>query len=182
MGYLTNAILRILQFGITILTLGLSATLPTQQSSGGSPTRVNFTIFACSFALLTLLYLLPVAVISNLRSRFYHPFISFVLDLLNFIFFLSAAIALAAQLGAHNCSNRIYLVSNGITNGGGYWNMEKRCREAQALTAFMWLAIPLWIAGAVVSAYEYLRGKDGRHSGRGGLGRTVRPVRGMSQV
>ncbi|KAF8427002.1 marvel domain-containing protein [Tirmania nivea] len=181
MGYLTNAILRVVQFGITILTLGLSATLPTQQSSGGSPTRVNFTIFACVFALLTLLYLLPVSVISSFRSRFYHPLISLVFDLLNFIFFLSAAIALAAQLGVHSCSNRYYLVSNGITNGGGYWRMERRCREAQALTAFMWLAVPLWVAGAVMSAYEYF-GKEGGSSGRGGLGRTVRPARGMSQV
>ena len=57
--------------------------------------------------------------------------------------------------------------------------MERRCREAQALTAFMWLAIPLWIGGAVASAYEYLKGEEGR---RKGLGKTVRPVKGMSQV
>jgi len=62
--------------------------------------------------------------------------------------------------------------------------MERRCRQAQALTAFLWLAIPLWIAGAVVSWYEYFKAKEGtsNSSGRGRLGRTVRPVRGMSQV
>ena len=57
--------------------------------------------------------------------------------------------------------------------------MERRCREAQALTAFMWLAIPLWIGAVAVSVHEYFKEKEG---GREGLGRTAKPVRVMSQV
>ena len=59
-----------------------------------------------------------------------------VLDALNTLFFLCGAIALAAALDIHSCSNYMYTTHNGITDSSP--DTETRCREAQAATAFVW--------------------------------------------
>ncbi|KAF8456450.1 marvel domain-containing protein [Kalaharituber pfeilii] len=182
MDFLPHAILRAAQFILTLLTLSLSCALAAQQRLGGSPTRVNYSIFASVFALLTLFYLLPASLISSLRRSVWHPFAALVLDTLNTIFFLAAGIALAAQLGVNSCSNRSFLGSNGITNGGGYYDMEKRCREAQALCAFFWFGFVAWGLSALLDKWEMAKGKETRTTtGMAGLGRKPREAP-MAQV
>ena len=117
---------------------------------------MNYAIFASCFALVSLLYLAPATIIPRLFSKIYHPLIALVLDIINFVFFLAAGIALTAQLGVHSCSNQYYLSTNGITNGGGYFDQEKRCREAQALCAFFWFGMVVWLVSALVEVYRYL--------------------------
>ena len=43
-----------------------------------------------------------------------------------------------------------YVLSNGITNGSD--NPSKRCREAQAVTAFLWFGFAAFIGSLVFSA------------------------------
>lgn len=111
---------------------------------------------------------MPATVIPRLFSKIYHPMIALVLDSFNFIFFLAASVALTAQLGVHSCSNQYYLATNGITNGGGYYNQEKRCREAQALCAFLWFGMVAWLVSALVEAYRFFNDQapSAAHTGR----------------
>jgi hypothetical protein len=39
--------------------------------------------------------------------------------------------------------------------------MERRCREAQALAAFLWFAWFAWLAGMVWDVVEWFKVKDG---------------------
>ncbi|RPA95453.1 hypothetical protein L873DRAFT_1659497, partial [Choiromyces venosus 120613-1] len=134
---ISTNLLRLTQLTFTTIILGLAGALIQQQDHGGTPTRVNFSIFAAVFAILSLLlYLIP----ATLFSKIENPIASTILDGLNCVFLLSAGIAVAAQLGGRSCAHRAYLLHNGITNGGGYISPSRRCREANAMTAFHWFA------------------------------------------
>ncbi|PUU83260.1 marvel domain-containing protein [Tuber borchii] len=163
---ISTALLRLAELTFTIIILGLSGALIEQQARGGTPTRVNFSIFAAVFAILTLLvYLIP----ATLFSKIEHPVASTTLDGLNCVFLLSAGIAMAAQLGGKSCGLKGYLLENGITNGGGYISPSRRCREANAMTAFHWFAFAAFLASFGFSAYG-IRGmmrRSGSDRGRG---------------
>lgn len=66
-------------------------------ASAGNPSIVNYDMFVAVFGMLSLLYLLPTAIMDN----FYHPLVGTALDGLNTLFWLCAAIATAAYLGVH---------------------------------------------------------------------------------
>ncbi|KAE8146501.1 marvel domain-containing protein [Aspergillus avenaceus] len=133
--------LRLWQFLWTLLIMALVGNM-IADSYGGNPATVNYTMFVVAFSMLTLFYLIPATI--NLDWAI-HPIFMIVLDTLNAIFFLTAGIALAAKLECHSCSNSEYTLNNEITNGSVH--REKRCREAQASTAFLWFA---WV-GCMVS-------------------------------
>jgi len=63
--------------------------------------------------------------------------ITFGLDALNAIFYMSGGIALAAAMDIHSCADSTYTSDNSITQASS--NPEQRCRDAQATTAFIWL-------------------------------------------
>lgn len=69
----------------------------------GNPATINYSMFTATFAMLTLLYLLP----SSLKDSFHIPIVAVVLDGLNMLFYFCAAVALAAKLGVHSCSNSV---------------------------------------------------------------------------
>ncbi|PWW75729.1 hypothetical protein C7212DRAFT_320843 [Tuber magnatum] len=164
-------LLRLIELTFITIILGLSGALIEQQFRGGTPTRVNFSIYTAVFAALTLLlYLIP----ATLFSKIDNPIASTVLDGLNCVFLLSAGIAMAAQLGGRSCGNRAFILSNGITNGGGYFSPSKRCHEANAMTAFHWFTFAAFLGSFAISAYG-IRGMTGRN----GNGGSRRP---MSQV
>lgn len=72
----------------------------------GNPSVVNYTMFVAVFAMLTLFYLIAIC----FKEEFtIHKFVPATLDLLNVLFLFCAAVALAAELGAHSCSNRVSL-------------------------------------------------------------------------
>lgn len=133
----------------------------------GNPSIVNYDMFVSVFGMLSLFYLLPAAFSERLST----PIVAITLDVLNTIFFLCAAIATAAYLHVHSCSNGAYTRSNSITNGS--FNTEKRCHEAQASTAFLWFG---FAAFAVSTAFSLLSGQ-GNVNIRGGIRRP-----NMSQV
>lgn len=72
----------------------------------GNPSVVNYTIFVTVFAMITLFYLIAI----TFKEEFtFHKFVPAAMDVLNVLFFFCAAVALAAELGAHSCSNSVRL-------------------------------------------------------------------------
>ncbi|KAL3460774.1 marvel domain-containing protein [Aspergillus heterothallicus] len=137
--------LRIWQFVWTLLVMALIGNM-IAESFAGNPATVNYAMFVAAFSMFTLFYLIPASI--NLDWAI-HPIIMIVLDTLNTIFFFTSAIALAAKLECHSCGNQSYILSNEITNGSN--NPGKRCREAQASTAFLWFAWAGYMASMVIS-------------------------------
>jgi hypothetical protein len=54
--------------------------------------------------MLSLLYLIPISFNDSFTG---HPIIPIALDVLNVLFLFCAAVAMAAELGAHSCSNSV---------------------------------------------------------------------------
>lgn len=72
-------------------------------ASGGSPSVVNYSMFVAVFSMLSLFYLIP----ATIREGFAISIIMLGLDLANTLFFFCGAIALAAELNVHSCSNQV---------------------------------------------------------------------------
>ena len=111
----------------------------------GNPAVVNYDMFAAAVAMAALLYQLPAALVDRYSLALAHV----VLDALNTLFWFCAAVATAAYLGVHSCASPAYTRSNHITNGAV--DSAKRCREAQAATAFLWFGWAAFVASLVVS-------------------------------
>jgi len=159
--------LRALEFLFTIIAMALIGNI-IAIADAGNPATINYSMFTVTFALLSLLYLLP----SSVKESFSMPIVSIVLDGLNMLFLFCAAVALAAKLdGVHSCTNSSYIKSNEITNGSH--NMTQRCREAQAADAFLWFA---WAAFTATFVLSLLGGRSSSS-----LRPTIRRP-GMSQV
>ncbi|KAJ9611319.1 hypothetical protein H2200_004503 [Cladophialophora chaetospira] len=139
----------------------------------GNPSLINYDMFVAAFALLSLIYLLLTAFKESFTG---HPIIPVALDLLNVLFIFCAAVATAAELGVHSCSNDHYTLRNHLTNGAH--DRSGRCRELQAATAFLWFLFALWVASL---AFSLLNARGGGVNLRGPLRRGGgRPA--MSQV
>lgn len=95
--------LRGLQFVMALLVLALTSDM-ISNSFAGNPSIVNFSLFCGLFAILCLFYLIPASIKDSLTI---HPIIPVALDALNTIFWFCAAVALAAKLGVHDCSNNV---------------------------------------------------------------------------
>ena len=129
----------------------------------GNPSIINYDMFVAVFAMLSLLYLIPATV----KEEFtFHPLLMLALDVLNALFFFCGAVAMAAELGVHRCSNGVsrafyemnewvanvqqdYTTTNSVTNGSP--DTRKRCHEAQATTAFLWFGFAAFAASAFFS-------------------------------
>ena len=70
----------------------------------GNPSTINYTIFVAVFSMLCLFYLFLVAFKEDFAINAWIPVI---LDALNTLFFFAAAVALAARLHVHSCSNQV---------------------------------------------------------------------------
>lgn len=73
-------------------------------ANAGNPSIVNYVMFCAVFAMLSLLYLIPAAIIDSLN---FSAIIPIALDVLNTLFWFCGAVALAAKLGVHDCSNDV---------------------------------------------------------------------------
>jgi len=135
---------RGLEFFWALLIMALVGNM-IATSRAGDPSIVNYTMFVAVFSMLSLFYLVPAAIKDGLGV----PVAMIALDVLNAIFYFCGAVALAAYLGVHSCSNGDYTRSNFVTNGSP--NTEKRCREAQASTAFLWFGFACFVATAFFS-------------------------------
>jgi hypothetical protein len=70
----------------------------------GNPATINYNMFVAVFAMLSLFYLIA---ISFNEAFMGHGAIPLVLDVLNTLFFFCGAVATAAKLGVHSCSNHV---------------------------------------------------------------------------
>jgi hypothetical protein len=71
---------------------------------GADPAVVNYTMFCAVIAMLALFFLIPAAIKESWAVM---PAIPFALDVLIVIFWFCAAVAMAAELGVHSCSNNV---------------------------------------------------------------------------
>lgn len=75
-------------------------------SFAGNPSVINYDMFVSVFAMLSLFYLIAIC----FKEQFtIHKFVPATLDLLNVLFWFCAAVAMAAELGAHSCSSSVSL-------------------------------------------------------------------------
>jgi ABC-type dipeptide/oligopeptide/nickel transport system permease subunit len=163
--------LRAWEFLWSLLIMALVGNM-IAEAFAGNPGTVNYSMFVSVFSMVSLFYLIPASWNSDWA---FHPIIMVVVDVLNCIFFFCAAIALAAKLRCHSCGNQSYLASNEITNGAH--NMGKRCREAQASTAFLWFGWAGYMASVIISV---LMSRSSTSNLRGRSGSRRRP--NMTQV
>ncbi|KAG6001099.1 hypothetical protein E4U43_005073 [Claviceps pusilla] len=137
-------------------------------ASSSATAAVNFTMFVAVLSWIVHLYGMAAVFITALGSAIIMLSLDGLLTLFTFI----DAIVLSAKLRAPNCGsiNPLSLPANWI--GYGSADTEKRCREIQASTVFMWF---LFACSAAALAFT-------AKGARGGLGgtRTGRP--NMSQV
>ncbi|KAA8913468.1 marvel domain-containing protein [Sphaerosporella brunnea] len=160
-----ESVLRALQLIFITIAMGLCGALLEQQVYGGTPTRLNYSMFVCALGAVSILYLLPSIFIDAIR----HPVIVLALDGLNAIFFLCAGIAMAAELEGRDCSDWTWIQWNGITNGGvvgTHYHQAMRCREANALTAFEWFTAVAFALSFAVVLYDWKKYGDTVRLGR----------------
>jgi hypothetical protein len=140
-----NLILRGVEFVFILIIMSIVGNM-IASAFAGNPSLINYDMFVAAFSMLSLIYL---GVCAFNDSFMGHPIIPITLDLLNVLFLFCAAVAMAAELGAHSCSNKSYTTTNHITNGAH--DTAGRCREAQAATAFFWFAFAVWTVSFVFS-------------------------------
>ena len=75
-----------------------------REAFGGNPSIVNYDMFVAIIAMLTLFYLIAAEIVEALV---FHPLLIVGLDVLNTLLFFCGAVATAAQLGVHSCSNDV---------------------------------------------------------------------------
>ncbi|KIW28482.1 hypothetical protein, variant 1 [Cladophialophora immunda] len=167
-----NLILRAVEFVFIVIIMGLIGNV-IAMAFAGNPSLINYDMFVAAFGMLSLFYLVAVAFNDSFMG---HPIFPVIVDLLNCIFLFCAAVAMAAELKVHSCSNNTYTLHNHLTNGAH--DREGRCREEQAATAFLWFAWATWMASLF---FSILDARSGGVNLRGPVrSRGARPA--MSQV
>lgn len=78
---------------------------------GNNPSIVNYAMFCAVFAMLSLFYLIPATLKDTLAVS---PLFPLIVDLLNALFWFCGAVALAAKLGVHSCSNHVWKTAEHI--------------------------------------------------------------------
>jgi hypothetical protein len=117
----------------------------------GNPSQINYSMFVGVWTLVSACYFFPTILWPPALKQ---PFLYVTagLDALNTIFYMGAGIALAAAMNIHSCLNTNYTKGNKITKGSP--DKTGRCREAQALTAFLWFNFAVFAVTTVFSVRE----------------------------
>ncbi|KAG6018605.1 hypothetical protein E4U41_003742 [Claviceps citrina] len=138
-------------------------------ASSSATAAVNFTMFVAVLSWIAHLYGLAAVFIASLGLSI----VMLSLDVLVTLFTFIDAIVLSAKLRAPNCGNIRPSSLPASWIGYGSADTEKRCREIQASTVFMWF---LFASSAVALLFT-------AKQSRGGLGGSARSGRpNMSQV
>jgi len=83
--------------------MALTGNMINQWNSGNNGV-INYDLFVSIFGMLSLFYLIP----ASMGDKFaLHPLLPLILDVLNLLFWFCGAVATAAELGAHSCSNYV---------------------------------------------------------------------------
>ena len=126
----------------------------TTNAQGSATAAVNFAMFCTAWAWLALIY----GVATDFRPSLARPVIKIPVEAVAVLLSLLAAIVLAAKLKATNCGaiNVKDMADSWIAFGSS--NDEKRCREIQASTLFMWM---LW---AIFCPLLFFTIREGRNA------------------
>ncbi|KAK0251769.1 hypothetical protein B0A54_00434 [Friedmanniomyces endolithicus] len=152
-GKLINFAMRGLQLLWTVLVMALVGNMVHDWNYGNSGV-INYDLFVSILGLLSLFYLIPATFKEALA---FHPLLPLILDAINTLFWFCGAVATAARLGAHSCSNGDYLESNYVTAGS-----SKRCHEGQAATTFLFFGFFAFLASTVLSGLATRGGANTR--------------------
>ncbi|KAK2070232.1 hypothetical protein P8C59_004744 [Phyllachora maydis] len=165
---LIQAILRGLQlFWIVILTALIGNVIANNvHAATSAESAINFSMFVIVISWLATLFGLAAAAAEALAI----PIVLLAADGFATLFTFIDAIVLAAKLRAVNCSETVGHDGDWIAYGSH--NDEKRCREVQASTVFMWFLFATFVAGMFFTFMSFRR--------TGGSVRTGGPT--MSQV
>lgn len=133
--------IRAVQLLLLIILTGLLGNVIATSNHGAfvSAAAVNFSMFVTVLSWLVTLYGLATAFVESLAV----PVVAVAADALVLLFTFIDAIVLAALLKVLNCA----------TQGG----LEKKCRELQASTAFMWFLFGTFLASAALAALRLRR-------------------------
>ena len=138
-GIITIALRGLVLLWTLLITALIGNVIASNINASSSATAaVNFTMFVAALSWVAGLYGLAASFFTALLV----PLVMFPLDILAVLFTFIDAIVLSAKLRAVNCGNISgrNLPSNWIAFGSA--DNEKRCREIQASTVFMWF---LWV-------------------------------------
>lgn len=162
-----SVILRGIALLLTLLITALIGNvIASNNNAATSATQaINFTMFVAAWAWLAAIFGLVAAFISSLAL----PLIMLPLEILAVLFTFISAIVLSAKLGAVDCGQTDNRGRSWIAYGSG--DDEKRCREIQASTVFMWF---LWATfmGCLVLTFM---------DSRGGMGGMSNPMKRRSK-
>ncbi|KAI1806021.1 marvel domain-containing protein [Daldinia bambusicola] len=131
METLIKSVLRIVEFVLVLLITALVGNVMASNISG-SESAINFIMFVCAISWLAILY----GLMSHFITSIAIPVVALALDSLAVLFSFIGAIVFSAKLQAVNCSNLGRKPSDYIAFGSN--DNEKRCREIQASTVFLW--------------------------------------------
>ncbi|KAH7026095.1 marvel domain-containing protein [Microdochium trichocladiopsis] len=135
-----------------LLVLLATALLGNALAISSPDTVINFLMFVCALNWIAILWGLVTHFISSLDM----PIISMALDGLAALFTFIGAVVISAKLTAVNCSNLSGFPSDYVAFGSG--DNEKKCRELQAGTVFLWFLLPLLCATLFLAFREFRRG------------------------
>lgn len=165
--------LRALAFVWLLLVTALIGNVQASNVNGRQ-SAINYAMFTAAWCWVTLIVGLGAAFVSALAI----PILLLVLDGLACIFTFVAAIVLAAKLGVPDCGSINFSDhSSGWIAYGSPGHTEKRCREIQASTAFLWFLWATITASLIFTALD-AKGSFGGFGGR--RGRSTQPA--MRQV
>ncbi|KAI0386793.1 marvel domain-containing protein [Hypomontagnella monticulosa] len=146
-----KSILRILQLLLVLLTTALIGNVIASNISGAEA-AINFIMFVCALSWITVIY----GIVSHFVAAAAIPIVALALDGAATLFTFIGAIVLAAKLQAVNCANLGRKPSDYIVFGSN--DDEKRCREIQASTVFLWFLFAAFSATLFFVLKELRRG------------------------
>lgn len=155
-------ILRAVQLLFLIILTGLIGNViaSNEHAAGSATAAVNFSMFVIALSWVAAL----LGLTAGLVERIMLPVLALLAaDGTATLFTFIDAVVLAAKLQAVNCSNTKGHSSSWI--GYGSHNDEKRCREIQASTAFMWFLFATFAGALVLTFLGFRRGGGSMRSG-----------------
>ncbi|KAI0108219.1 marvel domain-containing protein [Daldinia grandis] len=151
METMIKSVLRIVQFFLVLLTTALVGNVIASNVTG-SESAINFVMFVCALSWLAIIY----GLVSHFVAAIAIPVVALALDSAATLFTFIAAIVFSAKLQAVNCSNIGHKTSDYIAFGSD--DTEKRCREIQASTVFLWFLFAAFAASLFFVLRELRRG------------------------
>ncbi|KAI1476760.1 hypothetical protein K445DRAFT_74426 [Daldinia sp. EC12] len=151
METMIKSVLRIVEFILVLLITALVGNVIASNISG-SESAINFIMFVCALSWLAILY----GLVSHFVAAIAIPIVALALDSAAVLFTFIGAIVFSAKLQAVNCSNVGRKPSDYIAFGSN--DNEKRCREIQASTVFLWFLFASLAASLFFVLRELRRG------------------------